>query len=259
MQQMRALLWTEWLKSRKSKVIWIVFAAFTLLPLMAGFFMFILKHPDFAEQSGILGAKAQLAGSADWPSLFMLLSQGIGIGGLFVFGFITSWVFGREYSEHTVKDLLALPFSRIQVPIAKFIIIFIWSILLTVWVIAIGFLMGWLIGLPQWSAEAVQHGLFVLTITSFLTITLSAPVALFACYGRGYLAPLGFIIITLIFSQIIAAIGYGGYFPWAIPALFSNVNGNGNVIGLTSVFILLMTSMIGFLGTLGYWRYADQH
>lgn len=259
MQQMRTIIRAEWLKSRKSKVVWIIFFAFTLLPIMGGFFMFVLKHPAFAEKSGLLGAKAQLAGSADWPSYFTMLSQGVGIGGLFVFGFLTSWVFGREYTDRTLKDLLALPFPRTYMAIAKFIIVLIWSILNTVWVISIGLIIGWIIGLPYWSLEVVQHGLFVISITTVLTILLSSPVAFFACYGHGYLAPLGFIITSIVLSQIIAAIGYGSYFPWSIPALFSDVNGGGNVIGFTSVIIILVTSIIGVLGTISYWRFADHH
>ena len=33
-------------------------------------------------------------------------------GGLFLFGFLFIWVFGREYSDRTAKDLLALPTAR---------------------------------------------------------------------------------------------------------------------------------------------------
>ena len=259
MNQMHKLIATELLKSRKSKVIWITFAAFTLLPVMGGFFMFVLKHPDFAEKSGLLGAKAQLAGSADWSSYLSLIAQGIALGGLFVFGFITSWIFGREYTDRTVKDLLSLPFPRIYVPIAKFVTEIQRSSLVTVWIIGISFIVGQVIGLAQWSAEVWQHGLYVLLITSVLTILLSTPVALFACYGRGYLAPLGFVIMTMILSQIIAVIGYGSYFPWAIPALFSNVSGEGNLLGATSVIIILITSLIGFISTLSFWRFADQN
>src|SRR5690625_4535709 len=107
-----AALQTEMLKIRKSKVIWITAAAFTIAPLMAGFFMFVLKDPELAKSTGLVGAKAQIAGEANWPSYLGLHAQMIAVGGIFVFGFVTSWVFGREYSDNTVKDLLALPYSR---------------------------------------------------------------------------------------------------------------------------------------------------
>src|SRR5699024_1298166 len=41
-----------------------------------------------------------------------LHAQMIAVGGIFVFGFVTSWIFGREYADKTVTDLLALPYSR---------------------------------------------------------------------------------------------------------------------------------------------------
>ncbi|WP_400246789.1 ABC transporter permease [Niallia sp. JL1B1071] len=258
MKQLYNVVSTELLKSRKSKVMWIISLAFTILPIMAGFFMFVLKDPVFAQKAGLLGAKAQLAGTADWQSYLNLLAQGIAIGGLFVFGFMFSWIFGREYTERTVKDLLALPFSRTYIPIAKFITVVIWSFLVSIWVIGFGFVIGHFIGLEQWSTGVLEHGLYVLVITSLLTILVSTPVALFACYGKGYLAPLGFVIITIIFAQIISTVGYGSFFPWAVPALFSNILADTPLEG-RSFLLLIFTGIIGILSTLGYWRFADQN
>src|SRR5699024_6653311 len=112
---------------------------------------------------------------------------------------------------------------------------------------------------PQWSVSVGQQGLLVLFITFVLTVLLNPPVAFLASYGRGYLAPLGFIIMMIILSQIVSAVGYGSYFPWAIPAQFSDIAGEGNILGLGSVMIIIITAMVGFAGTLAFWRFADQH
>ena len=48
----------------------------------------------------------------DWSSYLMSLSQVISIGGLLIFGFTTSWVFGREYSDKTMIDLLVIPIKK---------------------------------------------------------------------------------------------------------------------------------------------------
>src|SRR5690625_1021516 len=181
----------EMLKIRKSKVIWITAAAFSIAPLMAGFFMFVLKDPELAKSSGLLGAKAQIAGEANWPSYLNLHAQMIAVGGILVFGFVTSWIFGREYTDKTAKDLIALPYSRSVLVLAKFIASFITSIMLSAYVVTLGFLFGWIIGLPEWSPTVVTHGLSILLVVTILTMVLSTPVAFFACYGRGYLAPLG--------------------------------------------------------------------
>lgn len=114
--------------------------------------MFVLKNPEFAKSSGLLGAKAQIAGEANWTSYVSLHVQMIAVGGILVFGFVTSWIFGREYADRTVKDLLALPYSRAVIVIAKFIASFITNIALRVYIVTLGLLIGWIIGLPQWSS-----------------------------------------------------------------------------------------------------------
>lgn len=124
--------------------------------------------------------------------------------------------------------------------------------------VTIGFFIGWIVGLPQWSSAIVMQSLYVILIVTMLTIVLSTPVAFFASYSRGYLAPVGFVIITLIFSQIVAAVGHGEYFPWAVPALYSGLTGE-NIISWSSLIIICITSLLGFLSTLYWWLFADQH
>lgn len=124
--------------------------------------------------------------------------------------------------------------------------------------VTIGFFIGWIVGLPQWSSAIVMQSLYVILIVTMLTIVLSTPVAFFASYSRGYLAPVGFVIITLIFSQIVAAVGHGEYFPWAVQALYSGLTGE-NIISWSSLIIICITSLLGFLSTLYWWLFADQH
>ncbi|UOQ43636.1 ABC transporter permease [Halobacillus salinarum] len=259
MEYYKAALTTELLKIIKSKMIWITLAALTLGPLMSAFFMFVLKNPDLAESSGLLGAKAEIAGEANWPSLLSMLAQIIAVGGVIVFGFITSWAFGREYTDETIKDLIALPFPRWVIIVAKFTAVFITCIVFSIYVFALGILLGSLIQLPGLNQAVMAHGLYQYALTALFTIALSTPVAFFASYGRGYLAPLGFIIIMVLLSQIIGAIGYGDYFPWAIPALFSGMTGVESPLKVSSTLIILSTCLIGLYATFSWWKNADQH
>ncbi len=96
-------------------------------------------------------------------------------------------------------------------------------------------------------------------IVTILTIVLSAPGAFFASFGREYLAPLAFIVLMLIFSQIIAAIGYGDYFPWAIPSLYIGLAGEEYFLGFFRVLIILLTGLLGIISTVFWWIFADQH
>jgi len=104
------------------KTLWITALAFLLLTFVGGLFMFILKNPQQAHHLGLLGAKAEIfAGSADWPNFFNLMLLMVSVGGLVTFGFIFVWVFGREFGDKTVYDMLSLPTSRVTIVIAKII------------------------------------------------------------------------------------------------------------------------------------------
>lgn len=260
MNKIAVAFFVECKKFFHSKVPFITLLALLLVPFIGGFFMFVLKDPVSAQKLGVVSAKAQITGTADWPSYLSLLAQAIAIGGLMVFGFMASWIFGREYSDRTIKDLLALPISRSAIVFSKFLVIFLWCSMLAILVFVIGLVVGNAIDLPGGSLEAVLRGFSVYIICTLLTILLSAPVALFASIGRGYLSPLGFVVFTLVLAQIVAATGYGQFFPWSIPALASGVAGSENaMIGDISIIIVLLTSITGLIATTLWWSYADQN
>jgi len=262
MKSLTATLWAEYLKIRRSKMLLITILIFIFIPFMMSLLFFVQKYPEIAGKLGMIGTKSNMLrlGKADWSNYFGLLTQGIAGIGLIGFGFVTSWVFGREYSDHTVKDILALPVSRSFIVISKFIIVVIWCVLLTFIFLVFGFIIGQLIGISGWTHEIVTQCAYKFTLVSFLTILLSTPVAFFASYGRGYLLPMGFVILTLIMANFTGLVGLGPYFPWAIPGIFSAPAGTeGLILGIVSYIILLFTCILGLFGTLAWWRYADQH
>jgi ABC-2 type transport system permease protein len=40
------------------------------------------------------------------------------------FAFTTCWIFGREYTDKTIKDLLVKPVSKLYIATSKFMVIF---------------------------------------------------------------------------------------------------------------------------------------
>lgn len=258
MRHLSIVIQTELLKVIKSKVIWMTALMFTLAPLVGGFFMYILKDPDSASSSGLLGAKAQIAGEASWPSFIMVQGQMIAVGGIIVYGFITSWLFGREFADRTVKDLLSLPYSRGNIVIGKFITAFIVHSFISIYIISIGMLFGAIIKLPGWQEVLSEGHLQTLFLVTFLTIILSTPVAFFATISRGYLGAIGFIVIIIILSQLITTIGYGDLFPWALPAMLSGmVDPAGMQLTINQWIMLLITSFLGIISTIYSWLFID--
>ena len=253
-------LWVETLKMRRSKVPLFTALGFSMAPLAGGLFMIILKDPEAAKSMGLISAKAQLmVGVADWPAFFGLLTQAVAAGGMVLFSIITIWVFGREFSDHTAKELLALPTSREAIVAAKFIVIVVWSLVLTLLIFGIGLIVGKLVVIPGWSAELLCTSFINVLGAAALTIPLMSFVALLASAGRGYLPPFGWTIFTLVLANIAAIMGWGDWFPWAVPAMFSGAAGpRTEILGLHSYVVVILTSLLGLAATFYWWRNADQ-
>jgi len=254
-------LWVEILKVRKSNMFWATILVFIFVPFMMGMLMFVQLHPEISGKLGMIGSKASMLrfGEPNWQNFFTLLIQGFAGIGVIGIGFVASWVFGREFSEHTIKDILVLPISRSTIVLSKFTVVVIWSVLLSLIYFTVSLLFGLMIHVPDWSHEIVMINFNRYFVTALLTIILSTPVAFLASYSRGYMLPMSFVILTLIAANFTGIVGLGPYFPWAIPGLYGTASGfEGLQLKIASYFILFSTGILGLSGTLAIWRYADQ-
>src|SRR6266542_6939969 len=94
-----------------------------------------------------------------------------------LFTLVTTWVFGREFSDHTTKELLALPTPRAAIVGAKFVVVMTWAAGLAGLVLGIGLVVGAAVGLPGWSTALMWHGASDLVAAAGLTLSLMSPVA----------------------------------------------------------------------------------
>jgi ABC-2 type transport system permease protein len=255
MNNLAQAVWVEFLKARRSKMTLFTVLGFAMVPLAGGFFMIVLKDPDMARRMGLISAKAQLTmGGADWPSYLHFLSLAVGAGGIILFGLIAAWVFGREYSDRTVKDLLALPTSRSTIVVGKLIVVAVWSAVLTVITGLITLLIGTALGLAQGSPQLFWQAGITVAAAAAMTIVLAAPVAFVASAGHGYLPPIGVMLLVMLVAQLVNAAGWGEYFPWSVPALYTD----GETLGAVSYLIVILTGAAGLAATLVWWERADQ-
>ncbi|MEU0528990.1 ABC transporter permease [Amycolatopsis tolypomycina] len=257
---MNAALWAEFLKARRSRLPWVTVLAFTIAAAFGGLIMFILQDLGRARALGLLGTKAAIAGgSADWPAYFTLLAQTVAVGGFLIFGLVVVWLFGREFGQGTAKDLLALPTARATIVAAKFAVTALWCLLLTLQTFVLGLAIGSAIGLTGWSPAVAGAGLAKLLLVATMTVVLTTPLALAASAGRGYLAAVGVMFAVMFLSQVIALLGYGAFFPWSVPALFTGLAGPEHAgPGPIGYGLVGLTGVAGAFGTGLWWRYAEQ-
>lgn len=257
MSNLADMIWVETRKILRSRMPLFTILGSLFMPLGIGFLIFLSKNPDISLRLGLVSAKANLVAysATNWSTYLGLSGQIIAAGGFFLFTFAISWVFGREFADGTVKDLLAVPISRSTILLAKFIVVAIWSVVLTLVILILSLVMGAIIKLPQGSFNMIFQGCLLVTETAFLVIAVVLPFALVASIGRGYLLPLGVAILSLITANLVMVLGWGEYFPWAVPGLFSQAK---STLAPISFGIVLVTGLAGIAGTYLWWMFADQ-
>lgn len=227
-----SLLHNEARKIWRSVVFWVMLGAFTALPLMIAVFN---------------------SSAAQWGAYFDELLGSIGSLLVVGFSFASAWVFGVEYTNNTIKDLLVKPVPKTYTVLAKFIAIAIWKTGMAVFAFAVIAGAGALMGVGGGSISAILPVFWPFMAASLLIMLISTTSALFANLTRGYLAPIGITFVIVIVSNVVVQLGYGPYFPWTIPILLLT----GTELGYTSMIILALTGIAGFAGTVAWWRFAE--
>jgi hypothetical protein len=249
----------EFLKLRRSKVTWLTLFAFSLVPLAGGLFMWIVREPGRAAKLGLLGTKANFAGlEATWAGYIGLLVQAVGIVGMLLLSVIASYLFGREYSERTAKNMLALPVGRHWFVFAKLGVALVWFAAIMASCLAEAFAVGSILGLPGLTTASAAWGAGEVLLAAGISFLLSPLTAWIATIGRGYLPPLGFAILTLVLGNILGATGWGKWFPWSIVPLFSGAAGpRSETLAAGSLIVVGFTFIAGVAATIAQLRWAD--
>ena len=257
MNNLSDMIWIELRKALRSRIPLFTTLGSLFMPLGIAFLIFLAKNPELSQKLGLVGAKANLTTyyATNWPTYLGLSAQIIAAGGFFLFTFAISWVFGREFADGTLKDMLAVPISRLTILLAKFIVVAVWSGALTMVILIFSLVMGAIINLPQGSFSVILQGSTLVAITACLVIATVLPFALFASVGRGYLLPMGVAILSLIMANLVMVVGWGEYFPWAVPGLYAQGKSS---LAPVSYWIVMVTGLAGVAGTYLWWKYADQ-
>ena len=260
MDNLSDMIWIEQRKAIRSRIpLWTMVGSL-FMPLGIAFLIFVSKNPEIAQQLGLVSAKANLVAysAADWSTYLGLYGQIIAAGGFILFVMNTSWVFGREFTDGTLKDLLAVPVQRSSILLAKFIVVAAWSAVLTVVIYVVGLIMGAIINLPGASPGVFLHGTALVAVTACLVVAVVPPFAFFASVGRGYLLPIGVAILALMMANLIAVLGWGAYFPWGVPGMYASLAIKGTALEPVSFVLVLLTGAAGVYVTYLWWKYADQ-
>jgi ABC-2 type transport system permease protein len=253
--------WAEALKLRRSRAPLMTALAYAMVPPATALLMLVWggSPPASTYRFSTLQSQIILV-QADWPRYFDMLAACSAVGGLIVFSLFIIWIFGREHADHTSKELLTLPVPREAFVAAKLLTAGAWCLAIQGGMLLAALLIGACLGLPGGTAESLRAGLVQCLCVSAMSFCLAIPFGLVANLSRGIMAAVGLLFLTLFFGVVLVCLGWGAYFPWAIPALSSGAAGLRSIdLGVLQLSLVALAGLAGTLGSMLWWRWADQH
>jgi ABC-2 type transport system permease protein len=253
-----SVLTCEFMKLRRSKVTWGTLLGLSLAPLGIALMMWIVREPGRAASLGLLGTKANLSGlEATWPSYASMLTMIVGIGGLLLLSFIVAYIFGREYTELTAKNMLALPVGRHWFVIAKLVVALAWWLALVAAVLVESFVIGLALGLPGLTGALVLSTIGNALLAAGISYLVVPVVGWITTVGRGYMPPLAFALAMLALGDVFGKTGWAQWFPWSILPLLVGMVGKPQTLPVGSYVVLALTFVAGVATTIAQLRWAD--
>ncbi|MDR4986208.1 MULTISPECIES: ABC transporter permease [Bacillus cereus group] len=171
-----------------------------------------------------------------------------------LYGVVVAYLFTREYAEDTLKHLLTIPVSRISFIISKFILLFLWIMMLTLVAWALTLLLGLIGSFPGFSITLLLDSIVKFLICGGLLFLLSSPIVM-----KTYVPPIILTIIITMTNLMIVNSKHKDLFPWTATLDIANNELQSTYPPEYSYIIIAVTTIFGFIATLFYFKRVDIH
>ena len=177
---------------------------------------------------------------------------------ILLYAIMISYLFGREYNEHTLKTMLTIPVSRGKFLLSKYVMFLVWILILTVVTSLSTMVLGFVAGLDGFSIKLFidsfaqllfANVLLFLTFSPFVFISLFITNMVPAMVGGAGLA----LVNMLIYGQT-----WAPYVPWVCPYLIASGEIAEYSSSITlSYAVILATFAIGLVISYIYFTKTD--
>ena len=177
---------------------------------------------------------------------------------ILLYAIMISYLFGREYNEHTLKTMLTIPVSRGKFLLSKYVMFLVWILILTVVTTLSTMVLGFVAGLDGFSLKLFidsfaqllfANVLLFLTFSPFVFISLFITNMVPAMVGGAGLA----LVNMLIYGQT-----WAPYVPWVCPYLIASGEIAEYSASITlSYAVILVTFAMGLVISYIYFTKTD--
>lgn len=177
---------------------------------------------------------------------------------ILLFTIIISYLFGREYNEHTLKTILTAPTTRSTFIISKYTMFLVWILIITMITTLSAIVFGYLAGTTGFTINVILNSLKELIITNLLLFLTFTPLVFLSLKITNLVpAMIGGAILTFT-NMIISSSKYGIYFPYSIPYLLTSGEIFEYTTNLTIPYIIIIaTFIIGIIASYTYFTRND--
>lgn len=238
---MLTIIQMEFLKLKRSNI----FSLSVIGAIIPAFLMFIAVTA-FGEEGTF---------EAFFTNINMYMSA---LFAVLLFAIIISYLFGREYNEHTLKTMLTIPISKGKFLISKYIMFLIWIVILTLVTSLSTVIFGFIAGLNGFTLKLFINSFGQLLFANFLLFMAFSPFVFISLFITNMVpamiggASLGLINI-MIYGQ-----NWAPFIPWVSPYLIAS----GEILEysvsvIASCSIILATFIIGLAVSYIYFTKTD--
>ena len=237
---MITLIQTEFIKLKHSKIFLLTVLGALSIPALL---YIALLTGEYATFQGMLDYCATYA-----CALFYII----------IFTIIIAYLFGREYTEHTLKTVLTAPLSKTKLLFGKYLMFFIWTFIITTITFTGTVLAAYFGGISDITLSAGLNSYKEMLISVFLLCLSFSPFVFLSLVMPNMVFSMVTGVIFSIINLFVYSTKYTPYIPWCSPYLIgSNEISNYSCSTATSLAIILATFAIGMTISYIYFTKKD--
>ena len=175
-----------------------------------------------------------------------------------IFAIIISYLFGREYNEHTLKTMLTIPISRGKFILSKYVMFLVWILILTIVTSLSTLVFGFVAGLEGFTLKLFINSFAQLLFGNVLLFLTFSPFVFLSLFITNMVpAMVGGAALSLV-NLMVYGQSWAPFVPWVCPYLIAS----GEIAEYsTSIFvsygIILVTFLIGLAISYIYFTKKD--
>ena len=175
-----------------------------------------------------------------------------------IFAIIISYLFGREYNEHTLKTMLTIPISRGKFLMSKYVMFLVWIVILTVVTSISTLIFGFAAGLEGFTLKLFADSFVQLLYSNVLLFLTFSPFVFLSLFIINMVpAMVGGAALSLV-NLMVYGQNWAPFVPWVCPYLIASGEIAEYSAGIgVSYTVILATFVIGLAISYIYFTKKD--